>query len=265
MAKLHAEVVGAGFVGLTVAARLAQAGWSVRVHERSSEIRAFGAGIWIWDNGVQVLHAIDAADEALAGTRGIPRMWNMDGRDRMIHEIPFAELHSDSGPRMFCITRQQLLMAIHGAAKRAGGGVRHRLAHRARGTGWHHPCRRRQDLARPSRRRRRRRALEGARFAGPVPRAPRAHRRRDPGARRPRARPHRQAGVVVPARVVEWQPAHPLQPLRGECVLALLAAQRRDERGSRSWTSPRGASRSRLSPTSSRASAARRATTSSRP
>ncbi|MGE0873536.1 MAG: FAD-dependent oxidoreductase [Burkholderiales bacterium] len=120
MARLHAEVVGAGFVGLTVAARLAQAGWSVRVHERGSEIRAFGAGIWLWDNGVQVLHAIGAADDALRGTRGIPRMWNMDGRDRMIHEIPFAALHSDSGPRMFCVTRQQLLMAIHRAAEKAG-------------------------------------------------------------------------------------------------------------------------------------------------
>ncbi len=120
MTRMHAEVVGAGFVGLTVAARLAQAGWSIRVHERGSEIRAFGAGIWIWDNGVQVLHALGCADDALRGTRGIAHMWNMDGRDRMIHEIPFAELHSDSGPRIFCLTRQQLLMAIHGAAAKAG-------------------------------------------------------------------------------------------------------------------------------------------------
>lgn len=120
MPRLHAEVVGAGFVGLTVAARLAQHGWSVRVHERGGEIRAFGAGIWVWDNGVQVLHAIGAADDALRGTRGIARMWNMDRRERMIHEISFAALHSDSGPRMFCITRQQLLMSILRAAEKAG-------------------------------------------------------------------------------------------------------------------------------------------------
>jgi 2-polyprenyl-6-methoxyphenol hydroxylase-like FAD-dependent oxidoreductase len=120
MKKLHAEVVGAGFVGLTVATRLAQAGWSVRVHERSSEIRAFGAGIWLWDNGVQVLHAIGAADDALRGSRGIPHMWNMDRNGRMIHEIPFADLYSDAGPRMFCVTRQQLLMAVYRAAEKAG-------------------------------------------------------------------------------------------------------------------------------------------------
>lgn len=120
MTKLHAEIVGAGFVGLTAAARLAQAGWSVRVHERAAEVRAFGAGIWMWDNGVQVLHAVGCADEAMRGTHGIPRMWNMDGSDRMIHEIPFAELHSASGPRMFCITRQRLLMSIYDAAAKAG-------------------------------------------------------------------------------------------------------------------------------------------------
>ena len=67
---MHAEVVGAGFVGLTVAARLAQHGWSVRVHERAREIRAFGAGIWLWDNGAQVLHALACADEALRGCNG---------------------------------------------------------------------------------------------------------------------------------------------------------------------------------------------------
>lgn len=120
MARPHAEIVGAGFVGLTVAARLAQSGWSVRVHERSREIRAFGAGIWLWDNGVQVLHAIGAADDALRGTSGIARMWNMDRHDGMIHEIPFADLRSDEGPRMFCVTRQQLLMAIHRAGEKAG-------------------------------------------------------------------------------------------------------------------------------------------------
>ena len=117
---MHAEIVGAGFVGLTVAARLAQQGWSVRVHERSPEIRAFGAGIWLWENGVQVLHALGAADRALAGTSSIARMVNMDNRDRVIHEIPFAAMDSGEGARIFCITRQQLLMAIHDAAARAG-------------------------------------------------------------------------------------------------------------------------------------------------
>ena len=64
VARPHAEIAGAGFAGLTVATALAQRGWSVRVHERAGEVRAFGAGIWIWENGVRVLAAIGAADEA---------------------------------------------------------------------------------------------------------------------------------------------------------------------------------------------------------
>ena len=67
--RRHAEIAGGGFTGLTLAAALAQRGWSVRVHERAAEIRAFGAGIWLWENGVRVLNAIGAADEGISGYR----------------------------------------------------------------------------------------------------------------------------------------------------------------------------------------------------
>jgi 2-polyprenyl-6-methoxyphenol hydroxylase-like FAD-dependent oxidoreductase len=116
----HAEIVGAGFVGLTVGAALGKAGWSVRIHERSPEIRAFGAGIWLWDNAIQVLHSVGAVEEALDGVDAIPRMKNMSKSGRLIHEIPFAPLMSSSGQRMFCITRQRLLMSLYHAAERAG-------------------------------------------------------------------------------------------------------------------------------------------------
>ena len=42
MATKHAEVAGAGLAGLMAATRLAQLGWSVRLHERNSELRMFG-------------------------------------------------------------------------------------------------------------------------------------------------------------------------------------------------------------------------------
>jgi 2-polyprenyl-6-methoxyphenol hydroxylase-like FAD-dependent oxidoreductase len=41
---MHAEIAGAGISGLTAAAALAKAGWRVRVHERSEELREIGAG-----------------------------------------------------------------------------------------------------------------------------------------------------------------------------------------------------------------------------
>jgi 2-polyprenyl-6-methoxyphenol hydroxylase-like FAD-dependent oxidoreductase len=46
--KRHAEVVGGGFSGLAAACALAQRGWSVRLHERSPELRPSGAGIYIY-------------------------------------------------------------------------------------------------------------------------------------------------------------------------------------------------------------------------
>ena len=116
----HAEIAGGGFTGLVMGAALAQAGWTVRVHERTEEIRAFGAGIWIWDNGVRVLKAIGAADGALDGCTEAPTYISWDVKGRYIDEVPFAPITSTDRSRMFCITRQQLLSAILGAAERAG-------------------------------------------------------------------------------------------------------------------------------------------------
>ena len=116
----HAEIAGGGFTGLTMGAALAQTGWTVRVHERTPEIRAFGAGIWIWDNGVRVLKAIGAADDALAGCNEAPTYVSRDAKGRFIDEVPFAPITSTDHSRMFCITRQQLLSAILGAAERSG-------------------------------------------------------------------------------------------------------------------------------------------------
>ena len=55
MKQRHAEIVGAGFAGLTAACALAQRGWSVRVHERADRLRTTGAGIYIYENGLRVL------------------------------------------------------------------------------------------------------------------------------------------------------------------------------------------------------------------
>ena len=116
----HVEIAGGGFTGLVMGTALAQAGWTARVHERTDEIRAFGAGIWIWDNGVRVLKAIGAADDALEGCTEAPTYISRDARGRYIDEVPFAPITSTDRSRMFCITRQQLLAAILGAAQRAG-------------------------------------------------------------------------------------------------------------------------------------------------
>jgi 2-polyprenyl-6-methoxyphenol hydroxylase-like FAD-dependent oxidoreductase len=77
-----AEIAGAGLSGLVLASRLAQLGWKVRLHERNSELRMFGAGIWIWESGLRTLETLGAFDQATARARSIAE-WRIaapDGR-----------------------------------------------------------------------------------------------------------------------------------------------------------------------------------------
>jgi 2-polyprenyl-6-methoxyphenol hydroxylase-like FAD-dependent oxidoreductase len=50
-----AEIAGGGIGGLALGALLSRQGWRVRVHERGSEIREIGAGIYIKNNSLEVL------------------------------------------------------------------------------------------------------------------------------------------------------------------------------------------------------------------
>jgi 2-polyprenyl-6-methoxyphenol hydroxylase-like FAD-dependent oxidoreductase len=75
----HAEIAGAGLGGLAVAIALAQHGWSVRVHERSDQLRMFGAGIWLWENG---LRSLDALGVEQAATKRAQRIETMVARDQ---------------------------------------------------------------------------------------------------------------------------------------------------------------------------------------
>jgi 2-polyprenyl-6-methoxyphenol hydroxylase-like FAD-dependent oxidoreductase len=54
----HAEIGGAGIAGLSFAIMLAGRGWTVRLHERSPELREIGAGIQLKNNAIEVLEEI---------------------------------------------------------------------------------------------------------------------------------------------------------------------------------------------------------------
>ena len=62
MISRDVHVVGAGIAGLTVAACLAQRGWTVTVHERSPELREIGAGIGIKENSITVMEELGCFD-----------------------------------------------------------------------------------------------------------------------------------------------------------------------------------------------------------
>lgn len=113
--RRHAEVAGAGFAGLAAAIALVQRGWTVRVHERSDELRALGAGIFLWDNGLRVLRALGAYDAVVEGAHeaGVYE----DRHENQI--VNRTEFRTDYNTRMLTMTRQHLYTAIIDAAGRA--------------------------------------------------------------------------------------------------------------------------------------------------
>lgn len=117
----HAEVAGAGFAGLTVATALAQRGWTVRVHESSAELRDFGAGIFLWENGLKVLQAIGGYDEVLAASHSAQVWEERDGEGNLLGSRPFP---LPGGVRMITLTRQDLYAPILAAARAAGVELR---------------------------------------------------------------------------------------------------------------------------------------------
>jgi len=112
----HAEIAGAGFAGLATAVALRQRGWTVRVHEKASELRAFGAGIYLWHNGLRALQSIGALDEVLAGSMRPPIY-----ETRVHNQIVSREKLPDVTLRV--MTRQHLHAAILAAARREGVDV----------------------------------------------------------------------------------------------------------------------------------------------
>lgn len=115
--KPHAEIAGAGIGGLTVAAALAQRGWSVRVHETASDLRAFGAGIYIWGNGLKVLRAIGAHDEAIVGAHVGKVFQTRNHLDEVMEHIP---INGAGQAQLVTILRETLIRSLVHACERAG-------------------------------------------------------------------------------------------------------------------------------------------------
>src|SRR5262249_9780064 len=111
--KRHAEIAGAGFAGLTAACALAQRGWSVRVHERGERLRTTGAGIYIYENGLRVLAAVGAYEQAVRGAPLVHTREVRDHRDRLI------SVHHWKDSRVFSLVRQTVIDALAAAARRA--------------------------------------------------------------------------------------------------------------------------------------------------
>lgn len=113
----HAEIAGAGIGGLTTAAAMAQRGWSVTVHERAPNLRTFGAGIYIWSNGLRVLKAIGAYEQATVGAHIGPQFHTRDHNDTTMEEIP---INGPDHARLVTILREQLINTLVDTCRKAG-------------------------------------------------------------------------------------------------------------------------------------------------
>jgi 2-methyl-3-hydroxypyridine 5-carboxylic acid dioxygenase len=108
----RAEVAGAGFAGLTVAAALAQRGWSVRLHEQNDTVRDFGAGIVMWRNAMLALEVIGVAESVREhGVRPDYYETFLNGASVSL-EVP--------GYPYWAITRPKLHSLLADAARAAG-------------------------------------------------------------------------------------------------------------------------------------------------
>ena len=86
----HAEIAGAGLGGLATGIALAQRGWSVRIHERAAQLRMFGAGIWLWENGLRSLDALGVEEMATKRARRIETLVARDQDGRVLMQREFG-------------------------------------------------------------------------------------------------------------------------------------------------------------------------------
>lgn len=78
--RKSAEIVGAGLAGLAMANALGRRGWQVRVHERANDLRMFGAGIFLWENGIKSLDLLGVLPQTLARAKR-PRLLEVEDQD----------------------------------------------------------------------------------------------------------------------------------------------------------------------------------------
>ncbi|MFI4988982.1 MAG: FAD-dependent oxidoreductase [Alphaproteobacteria bacterium] len=115
----RAEIAGGGIAGLSIATMLAKAGWSVRVHERSPQIREAGAGIYMRNNSLRILEELGIlAALAQHGTR----LRRTEIRDRQGRLRQTFELTGHS--RTYVFPRQSLVDVLADAARAAGAEIR---------------------------------------------------------------------------------------------------------------------------------------------
>ena len=116
--RRRAEVAGAGLAGLAVGAALASRGWQVRIHERAPELRMFGAGIWLWENGLRSLRLIGAEQAAVRNAKQIKEWLVVDQHGAEMFRRDFTD-----DDKMVLPVRADLYQALIDSATSAGAEI----------------------------------------------------------------------------------------------------------------------------------------------
>lgn len=113
----HAEIAGGGIAGFSIASQLAEAGWTVRLHERHETVREVGAAIAVGQNGVDALRRIGAFEGAIRGGAKL-NYWSIEDQwGRLVH----ADWVNTS---LYSVPRSSLQGALHQRALDLGVEVR---------------------------------------------------------------------------------------------------------------------------------------------
>ena len=226
----HAEIAGAGFAGLTLATAVCQRGWTARVHESSPELRALGAGIYIWENGLRVLKALGAYEDVVKGAHEAP-LYEARLSDNSILSSEAFGLPGRG--RMLTMTRKHLYDAILRVARDAGVEIlTSSEAAGAAADGTLILANRAKVCGRP-RGRGRRRAVKCQRFAGTAQAAHQAPRRRDPADRAAFAGGGRSSNLGQRHQLLGSGAADLYSPCNENELYLVLVAKASDERGVR--------------------------------
>lgn len=91
------------------------------MHEAAPELREIGAGLYIWENGLRVLEALDMYDKIEARAHRVPAFDVVDERYRLVHRMEFS---TKPGERLFIVLRPELHRALVDYAESLGVEIR---------------------------------------------------------------------------------------------------------------------------------------------
>lgn len=115
MGARHAEIAGAGLVGLSTALLLRQNGWSVRVHEEAPSIREIGAGISLHQGACSVFEHLGLMPSILACGIDLDASQAIEASGNVL-----ADRKLGGAYRQLAVPRQTLIRLLADAAAEAG-------------------------------------------------------------------------------------------------------------------------------------------------